>query len=282
VCPGRRAPPLRLRSPLKAPGLTVSRFRPFHGPDSELQQDKHAINIRLIYHRLRHRIVDNSRFLWMHRVQVALSQVKALSWVRPCSGIPSISTRTHRLSAVAHNSSTCLCTASKGSSPLAALAGRCGSARQRLPDTASTPDPRLQARARMRSRKNADLRCTPPLGRRARRPRAHCFRLRRGRPGTSPVTWVIARDLGHRGWHSGGLPACRSWHKTFPPGRIRQGPPMYEMGGPCPASPRQAGQLPGLASAARRRRCRVPARGTGLQAPPTSPGSPPGGARFQR
>jgi hypothetical protein len=41
--------PLRLRSPLKAPGLTVYGLQCFHGPDAELQRDKPAINVRLIY-----------------------------------------------------------------------------------------------------------------------------------------------------------------------------------------------------------------------------------------
>ena len=47
------------------------------------------------------------------------------------------------------------------------------------------------------------------------------------------------RDLGHRGWHSGGCRRAGPGSKTFLPGRIRQGPSMYEMEGPCPASPRQ-------------------------------------------
>jgi hypothetical protein len=82
-------------SPLKAPGLTVFRvfkFRPFHGPDSELQHDKHAINIRHIYHRLRRGMWTIPVSFWTHRVRVALSQVKAVSWVRPHSEIHSIST----------------------------------------------------------------------------------------------------------------------------------------------------------------------------------------------
>ena len=60
---------------------------------------------------------------------------------------------------------------------------------------------------------------------------------------------VVTPD--RRGWHSGvaGGPALA---QTFRPGRIRQGPSMYEMEGPCPASPRQADQLAGLADAARR------------------------------
>ena len=52
---------------------------------------------------------------------------------------------------------------------------------------------------------------------------------RRGRPGTSPV---LGRAPDHRGRHSRG---CRGAGpgKTFLPGRIRQGPSMYEMEGPC-------------------------------------------------
>jgi hypothetical protein len=45
---------LRLRSPLKAPGLTVSGLQCFHGPDAELQRDKPPINVRLIYRPLQH------------------------------------------------------------------------------------------------------------------------------------------------------------------------------------------------------------------------------------
>jgi hypothetical protein len=107
----------------------------------------------------------------------------------------------------------------------------------------------------MRSPERADRRGAPPSRRRARRPGAHCLGSWCRRRGTWPV---LDRDLGHRGWHSGGWPTCRSWHKTFPPGRIRPGPPMYEMGGPGSASPRQADQLPGLG----RRRAPPPVPGT--------------------
>ncbi len=54
---------------------------------------------------------------------------------------------------------------------------------------------------------------------------------------------------------------------TFLPGRIRQGPSMYEMEGPCPASPRPADQLAGFAGAARR------PPGPGTRASGRSPGS---------
>ena len=62
---------------------------------------------------------------------------------------------------------------------------------------------------------------------------------------------LLGRTPDHRGRHfrarRGAGPG-----KTFLPGRIRHGPSMYEMEGPCPASPRQAGQLAGFADAARR------------------------------
>ena len=61
-----------------------------------------------------------------------------------------------------------------------------------------------------------------------------------------------------------GVPALAM---TFLPGRIRQGPSMYEMEGPCPASPRPADQLAGFAGAARR------PPGPGTRARGRSPGS---------
>ena len=101
---------------------------------------------------------------------------------------------------------------------------------------------------------------------------------RRGRPGTSPVP---GRTPDHRGRHFRG---CRGAGpgKTFLPGRIRHGPSMYEMEGPCPASPRRLASCLALPAPRAARRGQVPARGTGLPAPPAFPGSPPGGARFQR
>ena len=99
----------------------------------------------------------------------------------------------------------------------------------------------------------------------------------RGRPRTRRCC-VLTPD--RRGWHSGvaGVPALA---KTFLPGRIRQGPSMYEMEGPCPASPRLLASCLVFAAPRAARRGQVPAR-AGLPAPPTFPGSPPGGARFQR
>ena len=77
--------------------------------------------------------VDNSGFLCMHRMRLALSQVKALLWLRPGSVIPSISTMCaqarRRCAQVIHM----FVHRQQGSSPLAGLAGRTGSARRYLP-----------------------------------------------------------------------------------------------------------------------------------------------------
>ena len=69
--------------------------------------------------------------------------------------------------------------------------------------------------------------------------------------------------------------------KPFRPGRTRQGPSMYEMEGPCPASPHRLASCLALLAQRATRRGQVPVRGTGLPAPPTFPGSPPGDARFR-
>ena len=70
----------------------------------------------------------------------------------------------------------------------------------------------------------------------------------------------------HGGWHPGvaGVPAVA---KTFLPGRIRQGPSMYEMEGPCPASPHRLASWLVFAGAARR------PPGPGTRARGRSPGS---------
>ena len=100
----------------------------------------------------------------------------------------------------------------------------------------------------------------------------------RGRPRTRPCC-VLTPD--RRGWHSGvaGVPALA---KTFLPGRIRQGPSMYEMEGPCPASPRLLASCLVFAAPRAARRGQVPARGPVSRLLPRSRGRPLGGARFQR
>jgi hypothetical protein len=67
-----------LALPSQSAGLTVCGLQCFHGPDAGLQRDKPAINVRLIYRPLQ-------RGMWtipvsrMHRLRLALYQVKALS-----------------------------------------------------------------------------------------------------------------------------------------------------------------------------------------------------------
>jgi hypothetical protein len=168
---------------------------------------------------------------------VALSQVKTVSWGPHVQRNPQYSRPYAQARCSCAQVIHMLVHSQQVSSPLAALAGRCGSAHQRLPDTTSTPDPRPGARARIRSRKNPGRRRPPPPGRRAR---AYCFRLPRG-----DLARALGRDLGHRGRHSGRWPTCRSWRKTFPPGRIRKGPSMYEMEGP--SRPRRARSVSCLA-----------------------------------
>ena len=109
-----------------------------------------------------------------------------------------------------------------------------------------------------------------------------CLRSRRSRSRTPPV-------LGHyRGSSRWRIPGGRRRAVPAPvlgiafrPGRIRQGPSMYEMEGPCPASPRRLASCPALPTPRAARRGQVPMRETSLPAPPTFPGSPPGGARFR-
>ena len=92
----------------------------------------------------------------------------------------------------------------------------------------------------------------------------------RGRPRTRPCC-VLTPD--RRGWHSGvaGVPALA---KTFLPGRIRQGPSMYEMEGPRPASPRLLASCLVFAAPRAARRGQVPARGPVSRLLPRSRGRP--------
>jgi hypothetical protein len=86
---------------------------------------------------------------------------------------------------------------------------------------------------------------------------------------------AFGRDPGHHGWPSGGC-GVPVQARASRPGRIRQGPSMYEMEGPCPASPHRLVSCLALPTPRAARRGQVPARGAGLPAPPTFPG-PPGG-----
>ena len=104
--------------------------------------------------------------------------------------------------------------------------------------------------------------------------RTYCLRSWHGRRRTLPLLSGATRSS----W----LAFVLVQAKAFRPGRIRKGPSMYEMEGPFPASLPRAGQLPGLAGAARR------PPGPGTRARHRSPGSShvpgvaPGSTRFQR
>ena len=131
------------------------------------------------------------------------------------------------------------------------------------------------ARARLPTRRA----CTPAAFALA------CLRSRRSRSRTPPV---LGHDRGSSRWRIPGgrrraVPApVLVLGIAFRPGRTRQGPSMYEMEGPCPASPPRLASCPALPAPRAARRGQVPVRETSLPAPPTFPGSPPGGARFQR
>ena len=116
------------------------------------------------------------------------------------------------------------------------------------------------ARARLPTRRA----CTPAafaLG---------CLRSRRSRSRTPPV---LGHDRGSSRWRIPGgrrraVPApVLVLGIAFRPGRIRHGPSMYEMEGPCPASPPRLASCPALPSAARR------PPGPGTRASDRSPGS---------
>ena len=130
------------------------------------------------------------------------------------------------------------------------------------------------ARARLPTRRA----CTPAAFALA------CLRSRRSRSRTPPV---LGHDRGSSRWRIPGgrrraVPApVPVLGIAFRPGRIRQGPSMYEMEGPCPASPHRLASCPALPTPRAARRGQVPVRETSLPAPPTFPGSPPGGARFR-
>jgi hypothetical protein len=98
--------------------------------------------------------------------------------------------------------------------------------------------------------------------------RAHCPRPRP--PEDSPVLCPDPRSsrLASR--------RCRvpALAKTFLPGRIRQGPSMYEMEGPCPASPRPLASCLAWPAPRAARRGQIPARGPVSRLLPRSRGRP--------
>ena len=89
----------------------------------------------------------------------------------------------------------------------------------------------------------------------------------------------------HRGDAFRRSPTCRTSAGAgycVPAGQNQaRAPPCMRWRGPCPASPHRRASCPALPAPRAARRGQVPVRETGLPAPPTFPGSPPGGARFR-
>ena len=227
-------------------------------------------------------------FLRMHRSDRRFPQVKDPPWMRPGSGIPSIST--------AYAQAQCRCAQvihifvhSQQGNQSSCRAGRQAAAGQRAgcwghgggPGARFRAGREVPGRARMRSCQNPGRRCSPPSwpGRPRRRlpsPTA---------PDRGTAAWGLActpgRDLGHRGWQAGG---CR----RTGPGTRRSGraesdkAPMYEMG----ALPSLAAPGPASCLACWRRAppagARHPCEGPVPRLLPRSRGRPQGGARFQR
>jgi hypothetical protein len=217
----------------------------------------------------------------MHRVRLALSQVKALSWVRSPIGIPSIST----VRAQAQRSCAQVIHMFVHSQPVTSPSCR---ASRRQPISAPGHARRGQYAGHQAPGLSPDeiaQECGPRM-------LAAALGLRGSAAAaalTAPVAALppgdlapnLGRDLGHRGWRSGGCRraggrrhSCRAESDRAPPCMRWRGP----------ARPRRTGlaSCPALPTPRAARRGQVPARETGLPAPPTFPGSPPGGTRFQR
>lgn len=162
----------------------------------------------------------------MHRAWPALSQVKALSRVRPGSGIPSIST--------AHAQAQCCCAqvihmfvhSQQVSSPLGAgrqqpISARC------LRDRASRSDAGLPARRdeimQERGPRMPWVRAAAGI----RGFRAYCLRSRRCCVGTSPVLPAVNRVIAAGIQAVAGVPVLEG---DVPAGQNQTRPPMYEMG----------------------------------------------------
>ena len=258
--------------------------------------------------------MDNSRFLCMHRVRVALSQVKALWRVRPGSGIPSISTMCAQVLGCCAQVIHMFVHRRWGRSPLAVLADSSGSTR-RCSRAGPARRTRRSGRAWMRSPETAGTGCSPP-------PAGQGARIHTSPPerrilnGPDRVSSIYPIRPGYATGHA---PACANRRcspspdqpvgtepgsSTFrtpsimaardaKPATSRASPPIChdrrvsgrpESGKapPCMrwrglARPRHARPASCLASPVPRaaRRCQTPVRGTGFPAPPTFPGSPP-------
>ena len=225
-------------------------------------------------------------------MRLALSQVKALSWLRPGSGIPSISTAyaqaRRRCAQVIHM----FVHRQQGSSPVAWLAGSSGSARRCL---------RARPAGRMRG-SGPGLDEIAPEGSHRTIGVAHsCWRALRwscaglvvgtapsvptGSAFTASVAAQPLKDLARApGCHPtrlafGRLPACRSG-KDASAKQSQVRPSMYEMEGlTWLYRARTASCLASLAPPAS---AGHPCEGPVSQLLPRSRGRPQGGARFQR
>lgn len=207
----------------------------------------------------------------MHRAWPALSQVKALSRVRPGSGIPSIST--------AHAQAQCCCAqvihmfvhSQQVSSPLGAgrqqpISARC------LRDRASRSDAGLPARRdeimQERGPRMPWVRAAAGI----RGFRAYCLRSRRCCVGTSPVLPAVNRVIAAGIQAVAGVPVLEG---DVPAGQNQTRPPMYEMGGLVRPRRARRGQLPGFAGAARPAGARYPCEGPVSRLLARSPGVAP-------
>ena len=225
------------------------------------------------------------------------SQLKAPLPARPSSGIPSISTaRTqawcrfaqviHRLMHTQPVSSPLTGLAASGRSARRACVTRPGRRRQgpgvdEIAQEDTDASAALQERQPVYRRLPADHARPDPVRTASRGPRApgrslsglryHSHDLERDalahrppgsaaaqRPGPHPV---MTADQSRWRIPAVARRAVAVLAKPFRPGRIRQGPSMYEMEGPCPASPHRLASCLAVPTPRAARRGQVPVRG---------------------
>jgi hypothetical protein len=298
--------------PVQGAGAHRVWFRSFHRPGPKSQPDKHAVNVRHIYEISRRAVWTIPDFLFIHRARVVFSQSAALLRAGPGSGIPSISTPRAQVQCRCPQVIHMLMHATPFSSPAAGLAASSRSASRGLRDMRGTPDARTRhVGDRPRSRPTVvtaavqDKRagypppaCLPVTSSQpVRAARRRCAQVRRpvtvrrnrshkrerdtpAPPATGLGSQPRASPLRGRGPGSSRLPlqrlpACPAGATPFRLARIRQGPSMYEMEGPCPASPQRTASCLAVPAPRAARRGQVPVRETGLPAPPTFPGVAP-------
>jgi hypothetical protein len=210
------------------------------------------------------------------------------------AGSPAFPPRVHRPGAVVHNCSTSLCTRRRpavrpppadqragASRPCPARQARGPGADEIAQEAATGGHRRYTGKAGRGSVAACPSRHPDPV----RAARRRCARVRRpvtavpaipqphaGTRRADPInhwarrpaeaTPVLGRGLGSSPLPLRRLPACRTGATRFLLDRIRQGPSMYEMEGPCPASPHRLASclaLPGpRAAAGARYPCEAP------------------------